>query len=70
MKLSNASILILFLFSCNNPQSTNNVLLNIDSGILGKWKLLNTGVHYAFNPDGSYTCLDTSRWGGPAGFAA
>jgi hypothetical protein len=64
MKLSNVSILILFLFSCNNPQSTNNVLLNIDRGILGKWKLLNTGVHYTFNPDGNYTCLDTSREAG------
>ena len=64
MKLSNLIILSVFLLNCNNPQSTNTLSLNIDSGILGKWKALNTGVYYTFNSNGVYTYLDTGRGNG------
>jgi hypothetical protein len=60
MKPSNVCAVALFLLSCTNPQSTRPIPLNIDSGILGKWKELKTGLLYTFNSDGNYTCLDTN----------
>jgi hypothetical protein len=54
---------LLIAISCNNPQSPQNVIINNDARLLGKWKQLQSANVFIFNKNGSFDLTDTNHEG-------